>query len=113
MKSDRIVVTDKTRFYLDGREVVEDVYRKRYPAPRDDRFELNGQTGDGKGWPIVSDALAVHPKRRQEAIDSALDKKVPTEFTMGGQPIFRDRQHRRAYCKAYGFFDRDGSYGDP
>lgn len=114
MKGDRIVVTDKVRFYLDGQEVTEKAYRKRYPAPPDDRFELNGQTGDHPGWPMVAgDSLGVHPKRRQEAIDDAAAKGVPTEFTPSGAPILRDRAHRRAYCRAYGFHDNDGGYGDP
>lgn len=112
MKPDRIVVTDKTRFYLDGKEVKEKEYRKRYPPPPDDRFELNGQTGDAKGWPILSDSASVHPNQRAEHERICNEKKVPTETTPDGRVIFRDRQHRRAYNRAFGFHDRDGGYGD-
>ena len=110
MVGDRIVLTDKIRYYLDGEEVSEKVYRARHHEPLNE----DGIPGGTQltGWPIVSDALKVHPKRRQEAIDDAIAKHVPTEFTPMGQPILRDRAHRRAYLKAYGFHDNSGGYGD-
>lgn len=112
MIGDKIVLNKTgTHFYLDGKEVKEAVYRQRHPLPKSDSGVPGGtQTA---GWPIVSDALAVHPKRRQEAIDDAVAKGVPTEFTPSGQPILRDRAHRREYCRAYGFHDNNGGYGDP
>lgn len=65
------------------------------------------------GWkPIASEACAVHPRRRKEAIESAIKKGVPTEFNFKGQPIFTSRSHRKQYLKAYGMHDNDGSYGD-
>lgn len=61
---------------------------------------------------MVSDACAVHPSQVAEAHADARAKGVPTEFTKGGRPIFRDQAHRAAYCKAYGYRDRNGSYRD-
>lgn len=111
MTGDRIVVKDKTHFYLDGQEVSEKAYRKRYPPPPDDRFELNGQTGDGKGWPIASDSVSVHPNQRAEHDRICREKKVPTETTPDGRVIFRDRQHRRNYMREFGYHDRNSYTG--
>lgn len=63
------------------------------------------------GWPIVSDALAVHADQVQEAIADAAKKGVPTEFRKDGRPVLRDRAHRKAYLKAYGFIDRNSFTG--
>ncbi len=70
------------------------------------------QTPHPAGWPMVSDAAAVHPSQAKEATEDAAKKGVPTEFTKGGRPIFTSQGHRAAYCKAYGYRDRNGSYGD-
>lgn len=57
-------------------------------------------------------ALAVHPSQVREAVEDAQKKGVPTDFTPDGRPVFRDRDHRKRYHQAYGFFDRDAGYGD-
>lgn len=61
---------------------------------------------------MKSEALAVHPNQRKEATENARKQGVPTEFDKQGRPIFMDRAHRRAYCRAYGFYDRDAGYAD-
>lgn len=63
--------------------------------------------------PVLSDALAVHPKQVKEAIEDARKRGVPTEFAPDGRPLIRSRQHRNAYLRAYGFHDRDAGYSDP
>lgn len=68
--------------------------------------------GPGGNWsrPVISDALAVHPNQVQEAEASAKKKGVPTEFLADGRPVIRSKEHKRAYCKAYGFLRRDEFY---
>ncbi len=61
---------------------------------------------------LKSVALAVHPDQVAEACADAEAKGVPTNFTADGCPEFRDRDHRKRYLQAYGFFDRDAGYGD-
>ena len=99
-----------TKYFLDRVEVTEKEYRQRHPLP-----ETQGLS-DGSsfiGWrPLASEALAVHPLQRQEAIDSAIRKGVPTEFNTIGQPVFTSRKHRRDYLRAYNYRDEDGGYGD-
>ena len=109
--TDRIVLAkDGTHYFLAGREVTEEVYREVYPLPP----EGSGIPGGTpcSGWPMLSEAAAVHPEQVEEAIQSARAKGIPTEFIPDGRVIFRDRAHRRAYLKAYGFHDRQGGYGD-
>ncbi len=57
-------------------------------------------------------ALAVHPSQIGEATADARAKGVPTDFAPDGSPILTDRDHRKRYMQAYGFFDRDAGYGD-
>lgn len=97
-------------FYLDNKEVTEAEFRAAFPdAPL---TEVKAPLRKGRGWPLISDALGVHCSQVAEATESAKAKGVPTEFTPAGQPIFTSREHRKQYCRAYGFFDRNGGYGD-
>lgn len=66
-----------------------------------------------KGWPLVSEAAAVHPSQIQEARDHNARSGVrPTQYRGDGSPILQDRAHRREYMKAWGIHDRNGGYGD-
>jgi hypothetical protein len=94
------------RYFIDGKEVTKAVFDSHFPDKPIGPEAL-------VGWkPIVSDALAVHPKQVQEATENAAAKGVPTEFLPDGRPVMRTRAHRKAYLKAYGFRDNDGGYGD-
>jgi hypothetical protein len=98
---------DKTRWYIDGQEVTEAVFLEAFP---------DKPIGDGSGlvgWkPIASDALAVHPSQVEEARADAIKKGVPTDFLPDGRPILRTREHRKEYMRRYGYFDKQGTYGD-
>jgi len=63
-------------------------------------------------WPMVSNAASVHPDQVGEAVALDNERGVPTEYTRRGQPIFRDRGHRRDWCRAHGLRDNDGGFGD-
>ena len=62
--------------------------------------------------PKYSDAMAVHPDQVPEAIADAKKKGVPTDFLADGRPIFVSRAHQKRYIRAYGFYNKDGGYGD-
>jgi len=64
-------------------------------------------------WPLCSDAVGVHPSQRREAYEDSIKRGVPTEFNEQGQAVFTSRQHRKRYCRAIGYHDLDGGYGDP
>lgn len=67
-----------------------------------------------QNWPMESDALAVHPAQVKEAEQASIDAGIPTHFNkQTGAPIFNSPSHRKAYCKAYGFYDRNGGFSDP
>lgn len=91
------------------RDALDEFYKTLYHRTR-----KTGRAGGNRPWsrPLASDALAVHPKQVKEATDDAAKKGVPTDFDSLGRPLFRDRNHRKRYCQAYGFYDRDAGYSD-
>ncbi len=98
-------------YLLEGKEVTEAEFLAAFP----EQEIVAGEPPGGpalSGWPILSDALACHRKQIPEAEESARKRGVPTEFEKkDGRPIFRDRAHRRAYLKAYGYVDRNSYSG--
>jgi hypothetical protein len=90
-------------------EAFENFYKTLYKRTRS-----TGRAGGNRPWarPQVCEALAVHPKQIKEAVNDAVKKGVQTDFDRQGRPLFRDRDHRKRYCQAYGIFDKDGGYGD-
>src|SRR5438132_7662035 len=76
---------ENTRYFIDGHEVTKEAFDEALPdAPKG-----GGRAGDSlTGWkPIVSDALAVHPRQVREAVEDAKAKGVPTEFQPDGRPV--------------------------
>lgn len=69
----------------------------------------------GKGWPIISEALAFHPDQVPEARRLAKKLGVPTEIRDSGEPVLRDGRHRKKYVRVMepGTFDKNGGYSDP
>ena len=98
-------------YFINGVEVTEAEWDAAFPVPESQPGDTFMCASPGI-WPLKSEALAVHPSQIAEARESALKRGVPTDFTPSGRVIFRDRAHRRAYMKAYGYHDKDGGYGD-
>lgn len=78
---------------------------------RDMVADVPGGTPSG-GWPMMSDAMGVHPSQIREAQEHAAARGVHTEYAPDGRAILRDRNHRKAHMRAMGFRDNDGGYGD-
>lgn len=99
----------KPSYWIDGKQVSVKRFAKLFYKP------VEGGQGESLiGWkPLASDALAVRPSQIKEAREDAIKKGVPTDFLADGRPVFRTRQHRANYLKAYGFFDKSAGYGDP
>lgn len=97
----------KKKYFIDGREVTKRKFDRIFP-------DKPITSGAGLlGWkPLVSNALAVNPSQVKEAIAHAQSLGVPTDFLPDGSPVFRTRQHYKEYCRQYGFFNKDGGYGD-
>lgn len=95
--------SDGDHYYLSCKEVSEAEYRAVYPAPSMDGPLGHGLGGNySAGWPIHSEALAVHPEQIREATEDASRRGVPTSFDGLGRPIMTDSRHFRRYAKAYG-----------
>lgn len=91
----------------DGRIGVRD-----YAAEAQAR-KLSGRKNVAPEWPVHSDAAGVHPDDAPAAQAESTRRGVPTEFhPETGCAIFRSRGHRTKYCRAFGYFDRDGGYRD-
>ena len=78
----------------------------------DDKNLAAQNTPHPAGWPMRSEALAVHPEQRGEATEAAKKAGVPTYFDRIGRPVFTDQGHRKAYMKAFGYRDKNACYGD-
>lgn len=64
-------------------------------------------------YPMESVAVGVSPKQVKEAEEHSRKIGVPTHFTKRGDAIFESAAHRKRYCEATGFFDRNAGYSDP
>lgn len=106
-------------------EVIEEVYPSSKIPRRIHREgkayvrDIAAEHGEGQHRPIgyyESNAMGVHPDQIPEAMADARSKGVKIDFTPDGTAYWKGvdaRQRRKEYCRAYGFHDRDGGYGDP
>jgi len=64
-------------------------------------------------YPYHSSAMGVAPSQVAEAM--AFDKQhgISTTYNSDGEPEFRSRGHRKRYCEAYGYVDRNAGFSDP
>jgi len=65
-------------------------------------------------WPMKSWAMSVNPNYIKEAMAKDQRLGVKAEYDKRtGDAIFTSPRHRKEYCEAHGFFDRNGGYSDP
>jgi hypothetical protein len=102
---------EKWVFLLDGKEVTEEEYRRRYPLPESRPGDIVGGTPT-RGWPIRSTALAVHPEQVDEANARNKQAGINVRYEPGtGVAIIPDRQERRKLLKEERVVDRDSYTG--
>ena len=106
----KIVYTSRgERCLIDGQEVSRAEFDKAFPFK-----EGVPMVPAPSCWPKKSSAGWVHPTDIGKATAEAVRLGVPTEFTPDGDPVMRDRKHRKDYFeKVRGMFDADGGDGDP
>lgn len=97
-----------TKYWLDGKEVDEATYRERYPLPKSGGGAPRG--AKASSYPYAADSLGVHPDQRQEAMEDAASRGVPTRFTEDGSIVWESRQHQKQYCQAYGYVNKDENW---
>lgn len=98
----------KKVYLLDGREVTEHVFLEAFP----DKPIGLPMTETQAAWPILSDAVGIHPDQVDEAREECKRLGVPTDFKDDGRVVFTSRAHRKEYLRAHGYYDRNGGYGD-
>lgn len=75
--------------------------------------EHRGVSSTPENWPMLSDAAGINPSECERAWNESVSMGVPTQYhPETGQAIFESRSHRKAWLKAKGMYDRNGSYGD-
>ena len=97
-----------TEYLIDGQAVTREAFKKAFP----DREGVPGGMLPSC-WPLVSEAMAVHPRQVKQAREKAERLGVPTHFKETGEPVFRSPEHRAMFCEAHGTFDRNGGDSDP
>ena len=99
------------RYFVEGNEVTKGEYDRAFP-PKEIGLTLPAHSAGA--WPMQpSIALAIHPEQIPEFMEHDKKMGVPTDYDpASGEPIFRDRGHRREYTKVYGYHDRNAGYGD-
>lgn len=63
-------------------------------------------------WPILSDAMGVHPDQIPQAHERNRRHGIAVSYTPDGRAILPDRGARRDLMKLEGFHDNVGGYGD-
>lgn len=84
-------------------------------AQRDLTAEHGGFRHKPGNWPLHSEALAVHPEQRIEAMKVAEKYKCPTDYDTLGRPVFLNAAHRVDFCRKVrpDVFCRNAGYSDP
>lgn len=93
-------------YFVDGSEVTEAAFREAFPD----------RSGDGPiapvnynaSWPVLSDALAVHPDQIPEAAAHAKARGVNIDFAPDGRAILTSAAHQKQAAKLYGYRPKRG-----
>ncbi len=108
---DRIVLSkDGTHYFLAGEEVTEAAYRAVYPLP--EAGQAPPASVSCSAWPLISDALAVHPKQVAEANARNRKAGVHVTYQADGRAVLPDRNERRKLLRLEGCHDKQGGYSD-
>jgi len=83
-------------------------------AHRDIAAEHGSFKNTPGNWPMKSDACGVSPKQIPEAMETDRRLGVPANYdSKTGQIIWDSPGHRKKWCEAHEYYDRNGGYGDP
>lgn len=100
----------KTTYWVDGTETTKAEFDKQTTPPFTLAEGISGKAEKKRrkrGYPIKAVSMAVHSSQREEAMEHDRKRGVPTEYTSGGRPIWRDAAHRKAFLKIHGVHDRN------
>lgn len=113
MKGEITYHRDGTRtFAVDGRDVTEAEFLAAFPPKP---IDFGGEPLAGHqttAWPLVSDALAVHPDQVGKANERNRRHGVATRYQRDGRAVIPDRGDRKKLLRLEGLHDNNGGYGD-
>lgn len=98
------------RYFVGADEVTKEVFDERFPTKPLGVPMLGNNTP--ACWPMVSEALAVHPDQAREANERNARHGVAARYDGEGMCHIPDRSDRAKLLKLEGFHDNHGGYGD-
>jgi hypothetical protein len=99
---------DKTRYYIDGRQVTREEFDQALPDKPIGSFGGHLPAC----WPQTMEALAVDPSQVAEANERNRRAGVNVTYDREGMAVIPDRNERRKLIRLEGKFDKDGGYSD-
>jgi hypothetical protein len=72
-----------------------------------------GKQFHGDTYPYASAAMGASPGEIPELRKFDKEHGVVTNYNSECDPIFTSKSHRKKYCEAHGFYDRNAGYSDP
>jgi hypothetical protein len=102
---------DRTKYFLDNRQVSREEFDTAFPRVQD--AQEDAPVGN-RPWTraIASDALAVHPSQLDEVRERNRKQGLEVDYAPDGRPLLKDRDQRKRLLRIEGVHDRDGGYGD-
>ncbi len=116
MKFRQIGNEERTRYFVDGRQVEKAEFDRLMAEEKAGLPQIGDDpemTGN-RPWsrPIVSDALQVHPRQVQAVRERNAKHGLDVEYRPDGKPVLRDRAQRRKLLRIEGKHDNQGGYSD-
>lgn len=91
-----------------------DGVRPGQPLERDLAAEHGGFRNTPGNWPMKSLSCGVRPDQIPEAMAEDRRRGVAAEYdSHTGEIVWTSPGHRKRWCEAHGYFDRNAGYGDP
>lgn len=105
--------TGNRTYKIDGKEVSEEEYNARVKKAGITPGSPP-QVASASGWPMKSDALAVHPSQIAEVMERNKRHGITgvSYDPKDGRAILADRGARRDLMALEGIHDKQGGYGD-
>lgn len=98
-------------YLLEGRGVTQAEFEAAFP-PKADFLSESAMTQSASAWPMLSEAMAVHPRQVEEATARNRKHGVAVDYTSDGRAILADRGQRRDLMRLERCHDNHGCYGD-
>ena len=99
--------------WIEGKKVSREEFDKSLPSCLDLTSSAECLMGHTTTcWPMLSEALAVHPTQIEQAMARNKRHGVNVTYTRDGRAILPDRGERKRLLRLEGFHDNQAGFGD-